>query len=157
VAQKLKRQTFAIETVAKRGAEGIQNLLSHRHAERDKDLFELPDLPEGSAHKRSESLAGMLLSDSEEDDDLSETEAILESLGVDTSDIYKLDVESEHFKSLPKHVQYDILYEMREKRKQVKNVASLQYFFFSFLILGLVTFAISLPSVFDKLIPLLYS
>ena len=85
--------------------------------ERDKDLFELPDLP-ADGQPLSESLTGVLLSDSESDD-LSETEAVLESLGVDTSDIYKLDVESEHFKSLPKHLQYDILHDMREKRKQV--------------------------------------
>ncbi len=65
----------------------------------------------------AESLSGGgFFSDSESD---SEAEAILESLGVDTSDIYKLNIESERFKSLPKHLQYDVLEEMREKRKQV--------------------------------------
>jgi hypothetical protein len=73
-------------------------------------------LPAGQ--QGAESLSGGgFLSDSESD---SEAEAILESLGVDTSDIYKLDIESERFKSLPKHLQYDVLEEMREKRKQVR-------------------------------------
>ncbi len=115
IAQKLKRQTFAIEKISKKGAEGIQNLLSHRHGERDRDLFELPDLPSGQ-HGAESLSGGGFLSDSESD---SEAEAILESLGVDTSDIYKLNIESERFKSLPKHLQYDVLEEMREKRKQV--------------------------------------
>ena len=118
VANRLKRQTFAIESVAKKGAEGIQNLLNHRHQERDRDLFELPELPAGGQHDPF--AGGSLLSDSDSEAGESETEAVLESLGVDTSDIYKLDVDSERFKSLPKHVQYDILHEMREKRKQVR-------------------------------------
>ena len=42
----------------------------------------------------------------ESDDDEVE---VLSSLGVDTSDIYNLDVKSETFKSLPTNMQYDVL------------------------------------------------
>jgi hypothetical protein len=80
-------------------------------------------LPAGQ--QGAESLSGGgFLSDSESD---SEAEALLESLGVDTSDIYKLNIESERFKSLPKHLQYDVLEEMREKRKQVRYYSTIKH------------------------------
>ena len=75
--------------------------------EREKDLFELPDLPEGQNLEVVSS-----------DDPDSEAENILQNLGVDTSDIYNLDVHSTKFQSLSQELQYDILSDMREKRKQ---------------------------------------
>merc|ERR1719186_91118 len=109
VAQQLQRQTMAVEKVVKQGSDGISSLLHNRIAKKGKDLFELPELPED---------ADAFVESSEESSD-SETEGILRRLGLDeVSDVHQVDVTSEKFSSLPKNVQYDVLTELKDKRKQ---------------------------------------
>merc|ERR1719319_1352440 len=109
IVQQLKRQTLAVEKVVKQGSEGISSLLHNRIAKKEKDLFELPDLPKD---------AEVFVASSEESSD-SETEGILRRLGLDeVSDVHQVDVTSDKFSSLPKAVQYDLLTELKEKRKQ---------------------------------------
>lgn len=109
IAQQLKRQTLAVDKVVKQGSEGISSLLHSRIAKKEKDLFELPELPKD---------AEVFVESSEESSD-SETEGILRRLGLDeVSDVHQVDVTSDKFSSLPKTVQYDLLTELKDKRKQ---------------------------------------
>ena len=49
----------------------------------------------------------------------SETDMILESVGMkDVEDVYQVDVESEQFLSLPSNLQYEVLSDLKGKRKQ---------------------------------------
>ena len=102
----LKQQTHAINKVLSKGQEGLQSVLHNRAKKQEKDLFELPPAPE------SETL-DTISSDSEEDefrDDL------LRQLNV--SDIHHMDVTSSQFKSLPKELQYEVLSDLTERRKE---------------------------------------
>ena len=79
------------------------------HAGKEKDLFELPEMPVNEEEDKLES---------SEDSD-SETDMILESVGLkDVHDVYQVDVESPEFASLPKHVQYEVLNDLKGKKKQ---------------------------------------
>ena len=102
----LKQQTHAINKVLSKGQEGLQSVLHNRAKKQEKDLFELPPAPE------SETL-DTISSDSEEDefrDDL------LRQLNV--TDIHHMDVTSSQFKSLPKELQYEVLSDLTERRKE---------------------------------------
>ena len=46
VAKKLNRQSHAVEEVVRKGQEGITKLMSGRSKDAEKDLFELPAIPE---------------------------------------------------------------------------------------------------------------
>ena len=54
-------------------------------------------------------------SSSDESADEAKAEALL---NLDVSDIHSVDVESSYFKSLPTHVKYELLTELKERRKQ---------------------------------------
>ena len=70
-------------------------------------MFELPDLPEQT---------DVTVESSSSD---SETEMILERVGLrDVEDVYQVDVESEEFLSLPSNLQYEVLNDLKAKRKQ---------------------------------------
>ena len=60
---------------------------------------------------------GMLGSDEEVD----EVEEVADRVGLDTSDIYNLDVNSEKFKTLPQGHQYDILRYVQDTHKLMKG------------------------------------
>eukprot|EP00092_Neocalanus_flemingeri_P018656 GFUD01020202.1.p1 GENE.GFUD01020202.1~~GFUD01020202.1.p1 ORF type:complete len:1186 (-),score=434.58 GFUD01020202.1:127-3684(-) len=108
VAQRLQRQTMAMESVARVGTEGIHQLLRGA-AKREKDLFELPDIPK---NENDESVDIISSSDSE-------TDIILENVGFkNVSDVYQVDVTSSKFTSLPTNLQYEVLNELKGKRKQ---------------------------------------
>lgn len=69
-------------------------------------MFELPEL------KKEEEEDDVFSSDSDREDILSE-------LNIDNStDIHNVDVEANKFKVLPMSKQYEVLLELREKRKQ---------------------------------------
>ena len=88
VAQRLHWQTQAMESVARVGTEGLHQLI-RGGGKREKDLFELPDIPKTD------------ISSSD-----SETDAILENVGLrNVSDVYQVDVTSSRFTSLPTNVQ----------------------------------------------------
>ena len=92
--------------------EGVANLLSkQRHSRtREKDLFELPALPE-----KSEDDPGEVVSSESE----GEADVVLKSMGLkNIQDVYQVDVESKNFRDLPSHLQYEVLNELRGKRKQ---------------------------------------
>jgi len=108
VSQRLQRQTMAMESVAKVGVEGIHQLL-RGSGKREKDLFELPDIPKT---ENDESIEYISSSDSE-------TDIILENVGLrNVSDVYEVDVTSSKFTSLPTNLQYEVLNELKGKRKQ---------------------------------------
>ena len=74
---------------------------------REKDIFELPELPEDTE---------VTVESSSSD---SETDLILESVGLrDVQDVYQVDVESQQFLSLPPNLQYEVLSDLKGKRKQ---------------------------------------
>lgn len=107
VAQRLQRQTQALENVAKVGTEGLHQLI-RSGTRREKDLFELPDIP------KSENEESLDVSSSD-----SETDTILENVGLkNVSDVYDVDVTSNRFTSLPTSLQYEVLNELKGKRKQ---------------------------------------
>ena len=107
VAQRLQRQTMAMESVARAGTEGIHQLI-RGSGKREKDLFELPDIP------KTENDETVDISSSD-----SETDIILENVGLrNVSDVYQVDVTSSKFTSLPTNLQYEVLNELKGKRKQ---------------------------------------
>jgi len=107
VAQRLQRQTMAMESVARVGTEGIHQLI-RGSGKREKDLFELPDIP------KTENDETVDISSSD-----SETDIILENVGLrNVSDVYQVDVTSSKFTSLPTNLQYEVLNELKGKRKQ---------------------------------------
>ena len=108
VAQKLQRQTHAMDKVSKMGTEGLHQLIRGA-GKREKDLFELPDVP------KSENDESIDMSSSSD----SETESILDNVGLkNISDVYQVDVSSSRFTSLPTNLQYEVLNELKGKRKQ---------------------------------------
>ena len=108
VAQRLQRQTQAMENVARIGTEGLHQLI-RSGGRREKDLFELPDIPKS---ENDESIEIMSSSDSE-------TDTILENIGLkNVSDVYEVDVTSSRFASLPTNLQYEVLNDLKGKRKQ---------------------------------------
>lgn len=108
VAQRLQRQTQAMENVAKIGTEGLHQLIRNG-GRREKDLFELPEIPKS---ENEESIDIMTSSDSE-------TDTILENVGLkNVSDVYEVDVTSSRFTSLPTNLQYEVLNDLKGKRKQ---------------------------------------
>ena len=108
VAQRLQRQTQAMENVAKIGTEGLHQLMRNG-GRREKDLFELPEIPKS---ENEESIDIMTSSDSE-------TDTILENVGLkNVSDVYEVDVTSSRFTSLPTNLQYEVLNDLKGKRKQ---------------------------------------
>jgi DNA excision repair protein ERCC-5 len=75
---------------------------------REKDLFELPDIP------KTENEDSIDISSSD-----SETGAILENVGLrNVSDVYQVDVTSSRFTSLPTNVQYEVLNDLKGKKRQ---------------------------------------
>ena len=79
------------------------------HGCRDKDIFELPEMPP----KEEEDV---IISS---DDSDSETDLILEQVGLkNVHDVYQVDVESEQFVNLPKNIQYEVLNDLKGKKKQ---------------------------------------
>ena len=90
----------------KPNVQGLHKLIRGQTG-RDKDIFELPDLPEQNE---------MTVESSSSD---SETEMILERVGLrDVEDVYQVDVESDKFLSLPSNLQYEVLNDLKGKRKQ---------------------------------------
>ncbi len=101
-AAQLRTQSQAVGKVLDGGAERLAELLNKRNKAREKDLFELPPLPEGAE-----------MSDDDEEDD------VLSRLEIDRSmDIHQFDLHDDRFNSLPSHQQAEVLIELREKRKQ---------------------------------------
>ena len=86
--------------------QGLHKLI-RSNAGREKDIFELPELP---------AEANVSIESSSSD---SETDLILESAGMrDVEDVYQVDVESQAFLSLPANLQYEVLSDLKGKRKQ---------------------------------------
>ena len=107
VAQRLKRQTQALENAARVGTEGLHQLIKGG-GRRERDMFELPDIP------KTENEESIDISSSE-----SETDTILEKAGMrNVSDVYQVDVTSSKFTSLPTSLQYEVLNDLKGKRKQ---------------------------------------
>ena len=106
VAKQLQRQTQQVSKALEGGQEGLANLLSHRkgNSAAEKDLFELP-----TPKVKDEDD----ISDEEERDD------VLGRLDIDHStDIHAVDLGSSGFKTLTSSQKYEVLLELREKRKQ---------------------------------------
>ena len=109
VAKQLQRQTQQVSKALEGGQAGLANLLSHRkgNAAAEKDLFELPaplDRDEGD------------LSEEEEEE---ERDDVLGRLDIDHStDIHAVDLGSSDFETLTSSQKYEVLLELREKRKQ---------------------------------------
>ena len=106
VASQLKQQTHAVNKILARGQDGLHEVLTSRTQQRDKDLFELPPLPDPEILEDLES-------DNEDDDDYKED--LLSQMNLT---IHNLDVSSQSFKALPKEMQYEVLSELNERRKQ---------------------------------------
>ena len=106
VAKQLHRQTQQVSKALEGGQAGLANLLSHRkgNSAAEKDLFELPT---PLNHDEDD------FSDEEERDD------VLGRLDIDHStDIHAVDLGSSDFKTLTSSQKYEVLLELREKRKQ---------------------------------------
>ena len=87
--------------------QGLQHLIRGQVG-KDKDLFELPELPVKDENEF----------ESDESSD-SETDMILERVGLkNVHDVYQVDVDSPQFGCLPKHVQYEVLNDLKGKKKQ---------------------------------------
>lgn len=107
VAAQLKQQTQVMAKVLSKGQDGLAEALNSRTQKKDKDLFELPPLPEAKA---------TLNSSDEDSGDEEFREDLLRQLNA--TDIHSMDVSSREFKSLPKDLQYEVLSELTERRKQ---------------------------------------
>ena len=78
------------------------------HGSRDKDIFELPEMP-------TQEDEDIIISS---DDSDSETN-LLERVGLkNVHDVYQVDVDSEQFVNLPKNLQYEVLNDLKGKKKQ---------------------------------------
>ena len=106
IASQLKQQTHAVNKILAKGQEGLHDVLSSRAQKKDKDLFELPPIPEAENIDEIDS-------DNGEDQDFRED--LIASFG---TDIHHMNVKSQAFKSLPKEIQYEVLSELNERRKQ---------------------------------------
>ena len=91
ISQQLKLQSHAVDKALSGGQEGLSQLLNRRgQQQREKDIFELPPVPEEA--KDGDAFS----SDSDED--------VMKLLDIrDTTDIHQVDIESETFKGLPAH------------------------------------------------------
>ena len=101
--------TQAMESVARVGTEGLHQLI-RGGGRREKDLSELPYIP------KPENEDSIDISSSD-----SETDTILEKVGLrNVSDVYQVDVSvtSSRFTSLPTNLQYEVLNDLKGKRKQ---------------------------------------
>lgn len=115
VATQLQRQTFAVNKTLDSGKEGLLQLIQQRRGVKkssteQKDLFELPPLPENNV-----GLGASSQEDSSEDEDDWKADALAH---FDVSDIHSLDVTSQRFQSLPTEMQFELLAELKERRKQ---------------------------------------
>ena len=90
ISQQLKLQSQAVGKALEGGQEGLAQLLNQRgQQQREKDIFELPPVPNSDN-------ADDFSSDSDED--------VMRLLDIkDTTDIHQVDIESEAFKGLPAH------------------------------------------------------
>ena len=104
IASQLKQQTHAVNKILAKGQEGLHDVLSSRAQKKDKDLFELPPIPEPEN-----------IDEIDSDDDQEFREDLIASFG---TDIHHMNVKSQAFKSLPKEIQYEVLSELNERRKQ---------------------------------------
>jgi hypothetical protein len=106
VASQLQRQTTAVNKVLEKGQAGLANLLSQRKGPQEKDLFELPKTEMNDDD----------MGDSDSD---SEREDVLGKLDIDHStDIHLVNLDRDEFRSLSAEQKYEVLVELREKRKQ---------------------------------------
>ena len=102
-----------MEKAVSGGVEGLAKELSRRvggagRGQEQRDIFELPALPPGSQEVEDSS------SDSGE-----EAGRVLEMAGMgEVEDVYQVDVKSRQFLSLPKELQYQVLNDLKGKRKQ---------------------------------------
>ena len=115
VATQLQRQTFAVNKTLDSGKEGLLQLIQQRRgvkkaSSEQKDIFELPPLPEHNV-----GLGASSQEDSSEDEDDWKADALAH---FDVSDIHSLDVTSQRFQSLPTEMQFELLAELKERRKQ---------------------------------------
>ena len=102
-ARQVGNQTEQVGKILEGGAEQLSALLNKRNKAKDKDVFELPPLPEDEQYYSSDS----------------DREDVLDKLEIEEStDIHQIDINSERFKSLPSHQQAEVLIVLREKRKQ---------------------------------------
>lgn len=108
VAGQLQQQTHAINKVLSKGPEGLQEVLNNRTQKRDKDLFELPPMPDDHA-------AILVDSDSDSSDEEFKDDLLRQ---LNAEDIHSMDVSSPQFAALPKEMQYEVLHELTERRKQ---------------------------------------
>ena len=89
-------------------SQGLHQMI-RGHGCRDKDIFELPEMPPKDEED-------VIISS---DDSDSETDLILEQVGLkNVHDVYQVDVESEQFVNLPKNIQYEVLNDLKGKKKQ---------------------------------------
>ena len=115
VASQLQRQTFALNKTLNGGQEGLARMIQKRAGKLDtgidqKDLFELPPIPSQGFGLGTSSQE----SSSDEEDDW-KTAALAQ---LDVSDIHSLDLSSKHFQSLPTEIQFELLADIKERRKQ---------------------------------------
>jgi DNA excision repair protein ERCC-5 len=105
VARKLQRQS---EMLDKAASQGIKAVLADRTrtASKEKDLFELPALQDDQDADSDSDREGV-------------SDEILQRLNIDhRTDIHQVDLEGDAFKALPTEQQYEVLMELRERRKQ---------------------------------------
>ena len=108
VAAQLKQHTHAVNKILSKGSDGLQDVLHNRTQKGDKDLFELPPLPDSSQQS---------IHDLDSDSDQEEyKEDLLRQ--INATDIHSMDVSSKEFRALPKELQYEVLSELIERRKQ---------------------------------------
>ena len=108
VANQLQRQTQRVQKALEGGQAGLAHLLSNRKgtaaAAAEKDIFELP---------------APLKHEEDDSSDEEEREDVLGRLDIDHStDIHAVDLGSSAFKTLSSSQKYEVLLELREKRKQ---------------------------------------
>ena len=115
VASQLQRQTFAVNKTLDNGKEGLIQLIQQRRglgksSSEPKDIFDLPPLPENNV-----GLGASSQDYSSDDEDDWKVDAMAQ---FDVSDIHSLDVTSQQFQSLPTEIQFELLAELKERRKQ---------------------------------------
>uniref|UniRef100_A0A0K2UF46 Excision repair crosscomplementing rodent repair deficiency, complementation group 5 [Columba livia] n=1 Tax=Lepeophtheirus salmonis TaxID=72036 RepID=A0A0K2UF46_LEPSM len=105
--------TITMQKALKHGQKGLSSLLSRRTGSNqnpnEKDLFELPPVPSRSGISENE--------DSDIDEEILNCKFKKSSSSIIVDDIHDVDIKSSYFQSLPKDEQYNILFEMKEKRK----------------------------------------
>ena len=101
-----------MEKAVSGGVEGLAKELSRRvggagRGQEQRDIFELPALPGGREVEESSSDSG------------EEAGRVLEMAGMgEVEDVYQVDVKSRQFLALPRELQYQVLNELKGKRKQ---------------------------------------